>query len=121
MGGHGHMCKPRDIGAYCSSLPGDGVQAADVVGMAVTPSSSGYWLGASSGEVYAFGAAAHLGALATGGPPVTGIAPAHKGGGYWPVTADGTVEGFGGAKRFGSLSQVGVAQNRPVGDIGTGA
>lgn len=75
--------------------------------------SIGYWLAASDGGVFAFGAP-FFGS--TGGTrlnsPVVGIAPTPSGFGYWLFAADGGVFAFGDAGFFGSLG--GTRLNAPI-------
>ena len=75
-----------------------------VVGMAADP-GGGYWLVASDGGVFSFGAPFYgsTGALALS-KPVVGIAALPGGGGYWLVGADGGVFTFGGANFHGSTA-----------------
>jgi glycoside hydrolase-like protein len=71
-----------------------------VVGMAATPDGGGYWLAGASGQIWAFGDAAHLG-WSPRRQPVRGIV-ADPLGGYWLFTASGNVYRAGGAGWFGS-------------------
>jgi hypothetical protein len=75
-----------------------------VVGMAANP-AGGYWLVASDGGVFSFGAPFYgsTGNLALT-KPVVGIRPLPGGGGYWLVGADGGVFTFGGANFHGSTA-----------------
>jgi hypothetical protein len=78
---------------------------APIVGMAVTPSSTGYWLVASDGGVFSFGDASFFGSL--GGrrlnAPIVGMAASPTGNGYWLVASDGGVFSFGDATFRGSV------------------
>ncbi|MCZ7527377.1 MAG: S8 family serine peptidase [Acidimicrobiia bacterium] len=62
-----------------------------IVGMAATPSGSGYWLVASDGGIFAFGDAGFFGS--TGAirlnQPIVGMAATPSGSGYWLVASDG--------------------------------
>jgi hypothetical protein len=71
-----------------------------VVGMAATPDGGGYWMAGSSGRIWAFGDAGHLG-WTPRQQPVRGIA-ADPAGGYWLFTASGNIYRAGGARSFGS-------------------
>lgn len=74
----------------------------------------GYWLVASSGAVYPFGAAGSYGSLA-GRPlnaPVIGMAPSFDGNGYWLVAGDGGIFNFGDAGFYGSTGNMRL--NKPV-------
>ena len=75
-----------------------------VVGMAVDPSTGGYWLVASDGGIFSFGDAHFFGS--TGAialfRPIVGMAAAPDGGGYWLMAADGGVFTFGDAPFYGS-------------------
>jgi hypothetical protein len=72
--------------------------------MAPAP-GGGYWLVASDGGVFSFGAPFYG---STGGAalskPVVGIRPLPGGGGYWMVAADGGVFAYGGANFHGSTA-----------------
>jgi hypothetical protein len=73
-----------------------------VVGMAAAP-VGGYWLVASDGGVFSFGAP--FSGSAGGLPlskPVVGMRPLPGGGGYWLVGADGGIFTFGAANFHGS-------------------
>ena len=71
-----------------------------VVGMAVTPSTNGYWLVASDGGIFTFGDARFFGSM--GGQrlnkPIVGMAATPDGGGYWLVASDGGIFSFGDAQ-----------------------
>jgi peptidoglycan/xylan/chitin deacetylase (PgdA/CDA1 family) len=78
-----------------------------LVGAVVDPSSSGYWLTAGDGGVFAFGGATFRGSLPglgiTPAQSVVGVAATPDGSGYWVVAADGGVFGFGDAGFYGSM------------------
>jgi IPT/TIG domain len=82
------------------------------VGMASTPSGSGYWEVGSDGGVFTFGGAAFHGS--TGGQhlnaPIVGMAATTDGGGYWLVGADGGVFAFGDAGFYGSAGNLRLAK-----------
>jgi sugar lactone lactonase YvrE len=67
---------------------------------------SGYWMLGSRGDIYAFGAARHLGNAGKLPPPVTAVdlEPTPSGAGYWVLTSDGEVRPFGDAKTLGNVS-----------------
>jgi alpha-tubulin suppressor-like RCC1 family protein len=78
--------------------------AAPVVGAAYTPLHNGYWLVASDGGVFSFGAARFEGSMG-GHPlnrPIVGMASTPDGGGYWEVASDGGIFAFGDAGFYGS-------------------
>ncbi len=81
-----------------------------VVGMAVPAGGKGYWIVASDGGVFPFGAAPNNGSAAGVRltKPVVGMA-AHPGGGYWLVATDGGVFNYG-APFDGSTGAVHLAQ-----------
>ncbi|MDQ3757744.1 MAG: PQQ-dependent sugar dehydrogenase [Actinomycetota bacterium] len=87
---------------------------APIVGMARTPAGDGYWLVASDGGIFGFGAAGFHGS--TGGTrlnaPVVGMAARPDGAGYWLVASDGGVFGFGSARFHGSMG--GTRLNAPI-------
>src|SRR3546814_8857054 len=75
-----------------------------IVGMAPTPTGSGYWLVAADGGIFTFGDARFYGS--TGAirldRPVVGMAVTPTGDGYWLVAADGGIFTFGDARFRGS-------------------
>ena len=84
-----------------------------IVGMAATPTGTGYWLVASDGGVFCFGDAHFHGSM--GGvhlnQPIVGMAATPTGNGYWLVASDGGVFCFGDAQFRGSTANVQL--NRP--------
>ena len=78
------------------------------------PPHPGYWLGASDGGIFSFGAANFYGS--TGGmrlnQPIVGMASTPDHGGYWLVASDGGVFSFGDAAFHGSTG--GMHLNRPI-------
>jgi hypothetical protein len=88
----------------------------DIVGMASTTDGRGYWVVASSGQVWSFGDAAKL-PWARRSQPVAGIA-ADPAGGYWLFTASGGVYGVG-ARWFGSPVSRGAHRPHVVGVAAT--
>jgi hypothetical protein len=98
-----------------ASAPGSAVVSNQpFVGAAADPAANGYWLAASDGGVFSFGAAAFHGSMGAVSlnQPVVGIAPTRTGQGYWLVAADGGVFSFGDAAFHGSMG--GVPLNQPV-------
>ena len=90
---------------------------APVVGIASTPSGSGYWLADAAGGVSAHGGAVFYGSM-TGvalNSPVTHIVATSDGQGYWLVAGDGGIFAFGDARFFGSMG--GRPLNAPVVDM----
>ena len=75
-----------------------------MVGIARAGNSNGYWLVASDGGIFSFGAP-FLGS--TGNihlnQPVVGMASTPSGGGYWFVASDGGIFAFGHATFDGSM------------------
>jgi hypothetical protein len=78
------------------------------VGMATTPTGSGYWEVASDGGVFSYGGADFYGSM--GGrhlnAPIVGMAAAPDGHGYWLVGSDGGVFAFGSAGFHGSAGNL---------------
>ncbi len=75
-----------------------------IVGTATDRTTGGYWLVASDGGVFAFGAPflGSTGALALV-RPIVGMAATPDGRGYWLVASDGGIFAFGDAGFFGSM------------------
>ncbi len=100
--------------------PGQPVTSdAPLVGAAVDPSGTGYWLAAQDGGVFALGSAGFDGSLPSLGVdparPVAGIASTSDGGGYWLVAGDGGVFAIGDARFLGSMG--GKPLDQPVAGI----
>jgi hypothetical protein len=72
-----------------------------IVGIAVDPVASGYWLLARGGTVYEFGAALGHGSPSTGAG-AAGIAAAPDGNGYWVVSVRDKLFHFGSAQWYGT-------------------
>ena len=87
------------------------------VGMASTPSGSGYWLTNGQGAVSAHGDAQYHGSMATVvlNSPIAHIVSTSDGNGYWLVAADGGTFAFGDAGFYGSMA--GQHLNAPVVDM----
>jgi 3D (Asp-Asp-Asp) domain-containing protein len=85
-----------------------------VVGMAATPSGSGYWLASANGGVFAYGDAPFHGSAAAGplNQPVIDIVATPSGQGYWLVAADGGIFSYGNARFLGSTGALPL--NQPV-------
>jgi hypothetical protein len=86
--------------------------------MAAPPNGQGYWLVASDGGIFAFGAAGFYGS--TGGThlnkPIVGIDVSPDGKGYWLVASDGGIFAFGDATFDGSTG--GTHLNEPIVGMG---
>jgi alpha-tubulin suppressor-like RCC1 family protein len=85
---------------------------APVVGAAYSPLRDGYWMVASDGGLFAFGAAPFEGSMG-GKPlnrPIVGLAPTPDGGGYWEVASDGGIFSFGDAGFYGSAGEIMLTQ-----------
>jgi hypothetical protein len=78
------------------------------------PGVPGYWLTASDGGIFTYGAAPYFGSM--GGiplnKPVVGLARTGDGGGYWEVATDGGIFTFGDAHFYGSTG--GIHLNQPI-------
>jgi hypothetical protein len=81
--------------------------------MAPTRTGGGYWLVASDGGVFTFGARffGSAGGLRLA-QPIVGIAPTTSGLGYWLVAKDGGVFTYGDAKFYGSAASLHL--NAPI-------
>jgi hypothetical protein len=77
-----------------------------LVGIAARPDGKGYWLAASDGGVFTYGASLYYGS--TGNrrlrAPIVDIEAAPDGKGYWLVALDGGVFSFGSARFHGSAA-----------------
>ncbi len=108
--------QPAATGALTSfygSMAGHHLNAA-VVGASFTPRHDGYWMVATDGGIFSFGAAPFDGSM--GGhhlnQPIVGMAATADGGGYWEVASDGGIFSFGDAHFYGSMG--GTRLNRPI-------
>jgi hypothetical protein len=66
------------------------------------PDGAGYWLAASDGGVFSFGASFYGSAAGLSSSPFTSITTSASGGGYWLTNAAGAAYAFGDAPDFGS-------------------
>jgi len=88
-------------------------QSVSLSGRGVTPTSGGYWLVASDGGIFSFGApfegsagSIHL------NKPIVGMAPTADGKGYWLVASDGGIFNYGDAAFEGSAGSIHL--NSPI-------
>ncbi len=74
----------------------------------------GYWLVASDGGVFDYGASPFLGSAGAIhlNKPIVGMASTPDGGGYWLVASDGGVFAYGDAQFFGSTGN--ITLNKPI-------
>jgi len=83
-------------------------------GAATAGPSSGYWMVASDGGIFAYGGAKFFGS--TGAirlnMPIVGMAATPSGNGYWLVASDGGIFSFGDAHFWGSTGAIKL--NRPI-------
>ncbi|HEV3363092.1 MAG TPA: hypothetical protein VG795_02940, partial [Acidimicrobiia bacterium] len=81
---------------------------------AAEPAPKGYWMVASDGGIFAYGAAKFFGS--TGAiklnMPIVGMAATPSGNGYWLVASDGGIFAYGNAGFFGSTGA--LTLNRPI-------
>jgi hypothetical protein len=78
--------------------------AAELAGMAPTPSGRGYWLVDDDGDVFAHGDAGNFGSRASEANDISAFAVRPQGDGYWMANRTGTVEAFGAAPALGSVT-----------------
>ncbi len=101
-----------------TGLTGSHPLNAPIVGMVADPTGNGYWLVASDGGIFNFGAAPFYGSTYSLGltglrgshpldAPVVNVYPSLNGQGYYMVAADGGVFNFGDAKFSGSAYDYG--------------
>jgi len=85
-----------------------------IVGVAVRPDGTGYWLVASDGGIFTYGSAPYLGGLGAIqlNQPIVGMASTPSGNGYWLVASDGGIFSFGDAQFYGSTG--GIRLNQPI-------
>ncbi len=109
----GIFAYPSPARPFCGSTGGRPLNA-PVVGIAMSPSTGGYWEVAADGGIFAFGQAGFHGSM--GGShlnaPIVGMAATPDGGGYWEVAADGGIFAFGDAQFRGSMG--GSHLNAPI-------
>jgi hypothetical protein len=86
--------------------------SSSVVSAAAVPGGGGYWLLTANGNLYAFGAAAHLGRpwMASHVGSFVGLASTADGNGLWVVSSGGTVLSYGDAPYCGSLTSPNLGQ-----------
>jgi hypothetical protein len=85
----------------CYSIGGCAGSAVSVIPDA---SGDGYWLVTSTGNVYAFGDAAYLGAPGLESTPITSAVATPDRGGDWIMDGSGQVFSYGDATRPGALA-----------------
>jgi peptidoglycan hydrolase-like protein with peptidoglycan-binding domain len=87
---------------------------APVVSMAANPDGVGYWLVASNGGVFTYGAARFYGSAGDIhlNSPIVGMAAVPGGTGYWLVAKDGGVFTYGAARFYGSAGDIHL--NSPI-------
>lgn len=94
--------------AGCWAVGANGV----IISNVVPTSATGYWLTASDGGVFTFGALKFYGSTGnvTLRQPVVGMASTPLGLGYWLVASDGGIFTFGNAGYHGSMGDVKLAK-----------
>jgi GH18 family chitinase len=80
--------------------------------------ADGYWMVASDGGIFPFGAALNHSYGSTGGQhlnqPIVGMAATRSGNGYWLVASDGGIFPFGDALQHSYGSTGGIHLNQPI-------
>jgi hypothetical protein len=82
-----------------------GVGKFQIMGSLVTTTRVGWWMLATSGNVYAFGGAPYLGNAPTPHSVATRIEPTLSRNGYWIVNEQGQVYAFGDTRWFGNADR----------------
>ena len=102
-----------DAGQFCGSMGATHLNR-PVVGGSGVPGNFGYWLVASDGGIFTFGAAGFYGSAGDIplNQPIVGMAPTPDGKGYWLVASDGGVFTYGAAHFYGSAG--GMRLNEPI-------
>jgi hypothetical protein len=108
------VAAPAAASTGFGGAPTLGHATGNLVAVASTPTSQGYWEATAAGGVFAFGDAAFHGSA--GGlrlqRPVVGMAATPTGRGYWLTASDGGIFAFGDAAFHGSTG--GRRLNRPI-------
>jgi hypothetical protein len=94
--------------------PGGAPLNRPIVGVAPTEGRNGYWMVASDGGVFSYGAARFFGSAGsiTLNKPIVGIAATADEDGYWLVASDGGVFSYGDARFYGSTGS--ITLNKPI-------
>ena len=102
------LAAPTPGGGFCPTMGRLDMPAS------LTGDGRGYWMVASDGGIFSFGAARLLGSMG-GQPlnrPIVGLSAVPTGRGYWMVASDGGIFSFCDARFFGSTG--GLRLNQPV-------
>ncbi len=94
------------VGAYSTTCTSGG--------QTVSAGVNGYWLVATDGGIFSYGAHAFYGSTGaiTLNKPIVGMASTPDRGGYWLVASDGGIFSFGDASFYGSTG--GISLNKPI-------
>ncbi|MDQ1504773.1 MAG: hypothetical protein QOD57_2500, partial [Actinomycetota bacterium] len=121
-GGHGYWLLAKDGGLFAygdAFYQGNNLNsAADIVGIAPTPTLHGYWAADDDGSVFAYGDAHFYGSRVSDVNDVRGFTARPQGDGYWLVTKDGVVTAKGAAAHLGNTPALSASQ-KIVGMVST--
>jgi uncharacterized membrane protein YgdD (TMEM256/DUF423 family) len=92
----------------------NGIAAAPARVHIAAVAASGYWLIASDGGIFSFGAARFFGSTGSVhlNKPIVAAMASPTGGGYWLVASDGGIFAFGDAHFYGSTGSINL--NKPI-------
>jgi len=107
-----------DVVTLASQSSSPAVSVTDSYTFTVPPPTQGYWLVASDGGLFPFGAAASHSYGSTGNvhlnEPIVGMVPTASNNGYWLVASDGGIFPFGDAQQHSYGSTGNVHLNAPI-------
>jgi GH18 family chitinase len=107
----------RGAGIWALGYDSGHTELWDLIGRKFGP-ADGYWMVASDGGIFPFGAALNHSYGSTGGmalnQPIVGMAATASGNGYWLVASDGGIFPFGDARQHSYGSTGNIRLNKPI-------